>query len=338
MMQEMCYGEDPLQRVDVYRWARDECCQYMLLYLHGGLWTSGDKSEYAHLAAALLREGWAVCVANYRLSSAEGSVMAPVHTQDAKQCLSFLSALLRPRRYVLVGHSCGAHIAALLVEDRELMAAVGHPAAVVAVQGLFSVFQFARDFPEWRGELDRSQGGDERQWRDPAGGGGTEWVLVHSPQDPWVNTEQSMHWRDQLPPGTQCRLVTDIRGKHFEAVRDKDPVAQAALVREIAAVMAATEEPLEGRDERRRMQATGYRDGRERGAEEASQAAFDRGFEEGSRQARQLGAALGAMHTREQLTGREQPLKDDLIHAMGEAGDGDLSEAVAARFITPASK
>jgi hypothetical protein len=83
---ELCYGNDPLQRVDVYQSFdvdSEECfAENMLLYIHGGLWMNGDKKEYEYLARLLARDGWSVCVVNYRLSDPEkNSVKAPQHTQ-----------------------------------------------------------------------------------------------------------------------------------------------------------------------------------------------------------------------------------------------------------------
>ena len=334
--EELSYGDDPLQRVDVYR--EEGAAEYLLLFLHGGLWISGDKSEYVSLAAELAREGWAMAVANYRLSG--GGVMAPAHTQDAGQCLALLAGLLRPRRYLLVGHSCGAHMAALLLEDAPLMAACGGPpAAVVTVQGIFSLAAFCRDFPEWRAEVERSQGPDERAWRDPRGGGGTEWLLIHSPEDPWVNAGQSEGWLRQLPPGTPARLVADVGGAHFAAVRAGEQPHRAQLLRELRAVMAAAEEPLAQRDERRRQAAAGFREGRAAGTEAAAQVSdwflfcgcfsknagqseFSRGFAAGAAEAAAAGRALGLLHTREQLTGREEPRRELLIHRLEE---GEMS-------------
>jgi predicted alpha/beta hydrolase family esterase len=331
--QEVRYGEDPLQGADVCGEGDEE---YMLLFLHGGLWVNGDKGEYAALATSLRREGWAVCVANYRLTSKDATVMAPTHTEDAKQCLAHLVQLVKPRRYVLVGHSCGAHMAALIVQDASLLRACGGPpAAVVAVQGLFSIAAFCRDFPQWRGEVERSQGSDEAAWIDPSGGGETEWVLIHSPEDPWVNEEQSRLWLRQLPPGTRARLVTDISGVHYAAVRD-DPKGEAGqrVVREIVAVMAAAEEPLAQRDERRRLQAAGYREGRAKGTEEAAQGEFNRGFSQGAAEAQPAGRALGLLHTREQLGGAEDPRKDALIHRLEE---GEMSAEELARIMQQAT-
>jgi acetyl esterase/lipase len=226
---ELRYGELALQRVDVFcrEEEEEETSFHLLVFVHGGLWTNGDKSQHVQLAHLLCRPNWRVAVCNYRLSDpkSENPVMAPEHTNDVARCLCFLHASLRPKRVVLVGQSCGAHMAALICSGVCEPRVAELPELVVAVQGMFSNRQFVREYPEWKPEVDRSQGSDESKWIDPIAEHCTksEWLLIHSPSDPWVKAEQSRVFASAiLAAGGRAVLDEEERGKHFASVRDDE--------------------------------------------------------------------------------------------------------------------
>ena len=103
--------------LDVYRPAgRDLTDAPVLLQVHGGAWTIGDKSQQAvplmqHMAA----RGW-VCVAiNYRLSPRNAF---PAHVVDVKRALAWVKHHIAsyggdPSYVVITGGSAGGHLAAL---------------------------------------------------------------------------------------------------------------------------------------------------------------------------------------------------------------------------------
>jgi len=87
-----------------------------VLFLHGGLWASGDKSEYADAARRLGGSGYVAATANYRLVP-EGTYPAAIH--DARCALAFLRAHadeygLDPDRVAVVGYAGGGYLASLL--------------------------------------------------------------------------------------------------------------------------------------------------------------------------------------------------------------------------------
>ena len=86
----------------------------VVLWVHGGAFVGGDKSDVALYATALAAEGFAVVCMNYRRAP-EAKYPAPLtQTQDAYRWLKESADLYSfdLNRFVLAGDSAGAHIVA----------------------------------------------------------------------------------------------------------------------------------------------------------------------------------------------------------------------------------
>jgi acetyl esterase/lipase len=116
---EMQYGSDPLQKLDYWRAAAPNAP--LVVFVHGGAWKSGDKRNAvsAEKIRHFLDRGYGFASLNYRLYPA---VAVEDEVQDVAAALAFLVARAETlgfdaRRVVLMGHSAGAHIAALIGTD-----------------------------------------------------------------------------------------------------------------------------------------------------------------------------------------------------------------------------
>jgi acetyl esterase/lipase len=90
----------------------------VILYVHGGGWTGGDKSDGAGLLfkGELVRRGYAMAAINYRLAP---KFAFPAQIEDVKCAVRYLRANaakynLDPQRIGAIGGSAGGHLAALL--------------------------------------------------------------------------------------------------------------------------------------------------------------------------------------------------------------------------------
>lgn len=121
VMRDVAYGSDPAQRMDVH--IPDGVRDAPLLFLvHGGGWRRGDK-DYGRLvdnkAAHWLPAGFIVVSINYRMLP-EADV--PTQRDDVAAALAKAQALAPSwggdaARFVLMGHSAGAHLVALVAAD-----------------------------------------------------------------------------------------------------------------------------------------------------------------------------------------------------------------------------
>ena len=106
------------QRLDLYTPPRGETPYPLVVVIHGGGWTVGDKRGELPSAAipGFLDLGYAVASVNYRLA---GEAVFPAQLLDVKAAIRYLRAdapvfHLDPDRFAVVGESAGAHLAALL--------------------------------------------------------------------------------------------------------------------------------------------------------------------------------------------------------------------------------
>lgn len=152
---DIAYGPEPRQLLDVYAPRPGDEPSPALLYLYGGTWSSGAKEMYRFLGAALAARGIVAVIPDYRLYPA---ARYPAFVEDAAGALrwardnaSRLGA--DPERLFVMGHSAGAHIAAMLAFERRWLAAagLGGEGALAGVIGLAGPYDFEIDRDLLRG-------------------------------------------------------------------------------------------------------------------------------------------------------------------------------------------
>lgn len=122
---DLRYGDDPRQAVDVFLPATPHRAPVMVM-VHGGAWMVGDKSmgrvvdaKVAHWVQA---SGFILVSVNYRLVP---QVDPRTQAQDVARAIATVQARAAewggdPDKLVLMGHSAGAHLVALLSADPAL--------------------------------------------------------------------------------------------------------------------------------------------------------------------------------------------------------------------------
>ncbi len=124
---EFAYGPDRLQKLDF--WPARAPNAPLVVFAHGGGWKRGDKSNATgrYMASHLAGLGYALASLNYRLVPA---VRVEDQAADVALALAWLKANAKtlgvdPGRIVLMGHSAGAHLAALVGTDERYLRAAG---------------------------------------------------------------------------------------------------------------------------------------------------------------------------------------------------------------------
>jgi len=191
--QALSYGADPLQAVDY--WAAPSRDAPLVVFVHGGGWSRGDKrmmagsDKLAHWQA----QGYAVASINYRLVP-EATVED--EAADVAAAVAYLKARsgalgFDPDRIALVGHSAGAHLVALVGTDPAYLRGAGLSFAdidgVVPLDGAaYYVPQQLTDGPRIMGRTYRQAFGDDtaRQERlsptaQAAAPNASEFLILH---------------------------------------------------------------------------------------------------------------------------------------------------------------
>ena len=140
---DLRYGNGEGETLDVFRTTRPVAP--VMVFVHGGYWRSLDKSDHSFVAPSFNADGALVVVPNYAL--------APRVTLEhiALQMVRALEWVWRhaadyggdPARIVVVGHSAGAHLAAMLLSCRWRDVAPDLPPQLVgsalAISGLYDL-------------------------------------------------------------------------------------------------------------------------------------------------------------------------------------------------------
>ena len=165
---------EPRRQLDVYRPAATPASTTtigglpVVVFLYGGSWQYGSRSDYLFAAAEMARRGAVVMVPDYRVYP---QVRFPAFIDDAAQAVAFARRAAvswggDPRRVFVVGHSAGAYIAAMLALDPEYLAAAGVArdaiAGTVGISGPYDFLPIQRPdvravFASAAGDMARTQ-------------------------------------------------------------------------------------------------------------------------------------------------------------------------------------
>lgn len=138
------YGPHPRQCLDVYRpqAGRGPERRPVVLFIYGGGWTSGERGCYSFVGSALAARGITTVVADYRMFP---EVRFPDFNWDAAGAYAWTArnlAVEGGRPIIVMGHSAGAHIAALIAYDRSYLRGQGPdltaPAGLIAMSGPYA--------------------------------------------------------------------------------------------------------------------------------------------------------------------------------------------------------
>jgi acetyl esterase/lipase len=122
--EELSYGPAARQKLDVYR-PRHARGAPLLVFFYGGSWQNGSRDLYPFLGTSLAAQGIVTVVPDYTVFP---PACFPAFLQDGARAVGFARMMARewgadPERLVLMGHSAGAHIAAMLTFDPQWLAA-----------------------------------------------------------------------------------------------------------------------------------------------------------------------------------------------------------------------
>jgi acetyl esterase/lipase len=117
-VQDVAYGSDPMQRMDVYI-PQGAKGAPVILMVHGGGWVRGDKAAHGVIQNKInyfLPRGYVVISINYRLVP---QVNVMTEADDVAHALAYAQQHAAEwggdaSRFVLMGHSAGAHLVTML--------------------------------------------------------------------------------------------------------------------------------------------------------------------------------------------------------------------------------
>lgn len=122
------FGKEPRQTLDVYvPETSGKELRPIVIFWYGGMWLRGSKEQYRFVGAALANSGYVAILPDYRLYP---RARFPGFVEDGALAVKWVREHAReyggdPDAIFLMGHSAGAHIAALLALDGRYLQKVG---------------------------------------------------------------------------------------------------------------------------------------------------------------------------------------------------------------------
>jgi acetyl esterase/lipase len=145
------FGQDPRQQLDLYVPGSKTIDKPLVVFVYGGAWKMGNRDEYTFVAQAFTRLGYPVMIADYRLYP---EVTYPSFVDDIANAIAFiehnstLTGFTPNQGMILVGHSSGAHTAALLATQPDRLTNAGVTLPLVGFIGLAGPYDLPLDDPE----------------------------------------------------------------------------------------------------------------------------------------------------------------------------------------------
>lgn len=205
-----------------------------VVLLHGGAWSSGDKSTMKSMGAFLSRCGFVAFSVDYRLFHGNENLW-PVQLDDVQRAVRWIRAhagqyQVDPDHIGAFGHSAGAQLAALLgmedTRDNSDHALAKYSSKVQAVVDVSGPTDFAPRDPEGDAFMASFFGGDYEKhkdtWRDAspvthAAKGDAPFLIVQGTHDESVPMAQAQALADKLKQaGVPVKFVTVDDGHTFE--------------------------------------------------------------------------------------------------------------------------
>ena len=118
VIQDISYGTDPLQKMDVYLPSGRSVSTKIMILIHGGGWSTGDKTDLNVYVDTLKRRlpDYAIININYRLA-VNATTNFPTQENDVKIALDYIynkrNEFQISDKFVLLGVSAGSHLALL---------------------------------------------------------------------------------------------------------------------------------------------------------------------------------------------------------------------------------
>ncbi|HLH39283.1 MAG TPA: alpha/beta hydrolase [Bryobacteraceae bacterium] len=218
-------GDGDRQKLDLYL-PKGKRSFPVMVFLHGGAWRSGDRSQYTPLGARFAAAGIGVAIPDFRLMPKDPY---PAQPEDAATAFRWVQRHIGeyggdPARIYLAGHSSGGHLASLVALDPKYGLERGAICGVISISGLYNVgslaeFQNADDDPSPIDHVHR---------------GAPPFLLTYCEWDEFGLPEQARRFaaalREKFVP---ARLVYVERENHLSEIRDiakpGDATARAIL-------------------------------------------------------------------------------------------------------------
>jgi len=118
--------------LDVYTPEISKNCP-VIVFIHGGAWSFGNKGSLNYKTTVFTKANFVYVSINYRLSP---DIKHPLHASDVAKAITWIYKHISdyggdPQNIFLIGHSAGAHLAALIATDERYLGDLGFSTKII---------------------------------------------------------------------------------------------------------------------------------------------------------------------------------------------------------------
>ncbi len=226
------FGKEPGQSLDVYALPELQN-RPVVVFWYGGGWTDGRKEEYRFIGTALAERGYVAVLPDYRKYP---SVRFPSFVHDGARALVWVRENAHKwggdrSRIVVMGHSVGAHLAAMLAYEPDyLRAAGGRRQWIRAFVGLSGLYAPVPESDVFRQIIPPPYRSDDWQPLWHVDNEAPPSLLLHGLEDRLVNPRETVRLRNALVRhGVHVEMELYSGRSHADTVAAFSPLARRRL-------------------------------------------------------------------------------------------------------------
>ena len=226
------YGSEDGQCLDVYSLPHVKD-RPVVIFWYGGGWTEGQKSEYRFMGTALAERGYVAVLPDYRKYP---HVQFPTFVEDGARALVWVREHAHelgadPARIVVMGHSVGAHLGAMLAyQPHYVHAAGGERKWIRGFVGLSGIYAPVPDTEIFRRIIPTPYRSDDWQPLWHVDSQAPPSLLLHGLEDRLVNPQETVRLRNALARhGVPVEMELYSGRSHADTVAAFSPLARRRL-------------------------------------------------------------------------------------------------------------
>ena len=145
-VKDLKYGDHARECLDIFSSGKPE--SKVLVFIHGGYWQLFDKTKFHFVADAFLSHGITTVLINYPLAPAATMDEMVASCRNAMRWLQQNLAAFNadPKQVYIAGHSAGAHLAAMLMDEEWAKGIPYRIRGICAISGLFDLIPVALSY------------------------------------------------------------------------------------------------------------------------------------------------------------------------------------------------
>ncbi len=147
LAKDIAYGSDTRQKLDIYTPNKPRSDQAVLVFIHGGSWSDGNKNMYKFIGEAFATQGFTTVISNYRMHP---QVQYPEFVNDTAAAIAFTANRFSGAPLFVLGHSAGAYNAMMVTVDPKYLEAQGMQVcktikATIGMAGPYGAFPLKKE-------------------------------------------------------------------------------------------------------------------------------------------------------------------------------------------------